>query len=146
MNDRGSYYACEVHYNYRGHEYKTWATTGEKYTVTEGTDAGKTYDIIGVYVFVGVDGPIVPKISEQPKSAAYKLTKKIENLKIDTYLEDPNEWLPGVSYVTYQWYVNDKKSQEGAEPIKRGTKRYLMWKSSAFRIPKPLAVSTITAW
>lgn len=125
VNDRGSYYACEVHYNYRGHEYKTWATTGEKYTVTEGTDAGKTYDIIGVYVFVGVDGPIVPKISEQPKSAAYKLTKKIENLKIDTYLEDPNEWLPGVSYVTYQWYVNDKKSQEGAEPIKRGTKRYL---------------------
>ena len=125
VNDRGSYYACEVHYNYRGHEYKTWATTGEKYTVTEGTDAGKTYDIIGVYVFVGVDGPIVPKISEQPKSAAYKLTKKIENLKIDTYLEDPNEWLPGVSYVTYQWYVNDKKSQEGAEPIKRGTERYL---------------------
>lgn len=125
VNDRGSYYACEVHYNYRGHEYKTWATTGEKYTVTEGTDAGKTYDIIGVYVFVGVDGPIVPKISEQPKCAAYKLTKKIENLKIDTYLEDPNEWLPGVSYVTYQWYVNDKKSQEGAEPIKRGTKRYL---------------------
>lgn len=125
VNDKGSYYACEVHYNYRGHEYKTWATTGEKYTVTEGTDAGKTYDIIGVYVFVGVDGPIVPKISEQPKSAAYKLTKKIENLKIDTYLEDPNEWLPGVSYVTYQWYVNDKKSQEGAEPIKRGTERYL---------------------
>ena len=78
-----------------------------------------------MYVFVGVDGPIVPKISEQPKSAAYKLTKKIENLKIDTYLEDPNEWLPGVSYVTYQWYVNDKKSQEGAEPIKRGTERYL---------------------
>lgn len=125
VNDRGSYYACEVHYNYRGHEYKTWATTGEKYTVTEGTDAGKTYDIIGVYVFVGVDGPIVPKISEQPKSAAYKLTKKIENLKIDTYLEEPNEWLPGVSYVTYQWYVNDKKSQEGAELVKGGTQRYL---------------------
>lgn len=125
VNEKGCYYACKVVYTYRGHEYETWATTGEKYTVSEGTDAGKNYDVTGVYVFIGIDGPIVPKFSEQPKSAVYKLNQKIESLETDVYLKDPDEWTAGIPYITYQWYVNDKKSQEGAEPIKGGTQRYL---------------------
>ena len=118
VNDKGSYYGCEVRYTYRGHEYKTWATTGEKYTVTEGEDAGQTYDIVGVYVFVGIDGPIIPKISKQPQSAVYKINQSIKALNVETYIESPDEWLPGIKYITCQWYVNDKKSQEGAEPVK----------------------------
>ena len=120
VNDKGSYYACEVRYTYRGHEYKTWATTGEKYTVTEGEDAGKTYDIFGVYVFVGIDAPIIPKISKQPQSAVYKINQSIKALNVETYIESPDEWLPWISYITCQWYVNDKKSQEGAKPVERG--------------------------
>lgn len=46
--------------------------------MTEGEDAGKTYDVIGVYVFVGVDEPIIPKISKQPQSAVYKINQSIK--------------------------------------------------------------------
>lgn len=39
---------------------------------------------------------------------------------MNTYIESPDEWLPWISYISCQWYVNDKKSQEGAKPVERG--------------------------
>ena len=109
-NDYGFFYKCLVTCTFKGKQYKTWATTGQTYTVGEGENA-KTYDTLGTYVFVKVDNATVPTISRQPAGGSY--TEGDKNAEVSVYAENEKE----DGELTYQWYVNDTDSTENGTAI-----------------------------
>lgn len=113
-NDYGFFYKCLVTCTFKGKQYKTWATTGQTYTVGEGENA-KTYDTLGTYVFVEVDSATVPTISRQPAGGSY--TEGDKNAEVSVYAENEKE----DGELTYQWYVNDTDSTENGIAIENAT-------------------------
>lgn len=108
-NNGGSYYGCEVTYKFKGKTYTTWATTGETHVEGEG-DNTKTYDVIGVYVFVKADEVSVPEITKQPVSAEYTVGDTMSSLSVSASKEDGGS-------LTYQWFVNDTESTENGTAV-----------------------------
>lgn len=115
-NDTGKYYGCKVTYTFKGKTYTSWATTGETYTEGEGETA-KTHDVMGIYIFIKVDSAAAPEITSQPASADYIVGDAAANLTISANRADSGK-------LTYQWYVNDTDSTEGAHAIEGATSAY----------------------
>ena len=121
-NDTGKIYGCKVTYTFKGKEYTSWATTGEKAKNANGEEQ----DVVGAYVFIKVNEVPTPEITTQPVSADYQIGDEIGDLSVSAKWN--GEYVFG-STVDYQWYMNDTDSKEGATPIEEGTssKLYIEW-------------------
>ena len=121
-NDTGTFYDCKVTYTFKGKKYTSWATTGEKAKNADGEEV----DVVGAYVFVKLQEAPVPAFQTQPVGNEYKIGESISNLSVWACL--PGTYTTPDSF-SYQWYMNDKASEEGAAPIEKAT-------SSSLRITK----------
>lgn len=107
--DTGRYYCCEVSCTFKGRTYSAMALTGNTYTEGEG-DSAKTYDLDTVYVYIQVDEAATPVITTQPKGASYYVGDTMTRLSVIVTQADGGT-------LSYQWYVNDEPSTEGATAI-----------------------------
>ena len=113
-NDTGKIYGCEVTYTFKGKKYTSWAKTGEKAKNADGEEQ----DVVGAYVFLKANEAPVPEFKTQPVGSEYQIGESISNLSIWACLPGTYTTPSGISY---QWYMNDKASEEGATPIEKAT-------------------------
>lgn len=106
-NTTGNFYHCQVTNTFKGRKYTAWASTGQTYTDPE---TEKAYDVRGVYVFVKVTEAAMPSFQTQPQSAYYMVGDAMSNLNVYARKDDNGT-------MTYQWFVNDVESTEGATAL-----------------------------
>ncbi len=95
---KGDYYACKVTYTVGGKSYTAWSD-----------------DEALVYVYVKAKSAEKPVISRQPSSASYITGEEPAEIKVAAMIKDGGT-------KSYQWYKNDKKSTEGAQPVSGAVK------------------------
>lgn len=110
-NETGYFYHCKVTYTYKGKKYSTYAKTGKKYTDKNGEEK----DATAVFVYVKLRSMTTPDIRTQPKDAVYTQGDIPNSIYVYANISET------YAHQTYQWYVNDKESYEGATTVKDNT-------------------------